>query len=451
MEIRFHEQAAARFNEMAQELLTKAVRLEPVPTRPEGASALYPVVRIGEQDINGKLKWNGRSINGYGDETGRHWDTSSGRMGYEGDVYLAVKELASRLAKAAPIKGKVSEEFLLREVIVWIEETLSSKRSDRLIDFLTEKLSKAIAVQELWIPVYRTYSSQEIALGDLTFKPILPAMLDRWYSRIPLAECNQHPEATLALSRQRSTLQGTLAVCVTVEADPIHAADLAHVAADEAVAMLRFLSEANWTCRITSHCLPMGKENTRTAMAIRVEGGEIRSIRRSVLEQGPVGWNVDEARKEPLNVGVLELLQSLVTRRDESDFYGDVYAALQLHARASITSDISHKLVFVVAAAESIFLRNASEPIQKNLGERMAFLVGHDVDERRKVIKNVDEFYGIRSALIHHGKDVQDHQKDVVDEFFVNVWFSFVVLMRNASAWKSRNQMFIDLEERKLS
>ena len=345
MEIRFHEQAAARFNEMAQELLTKAVRLEPVPTRPEGASALHPVVRIGEQDINGKLEWNDRSINGYGDETGRYWDTSSGRMGYEGDAYLAVKDLASRLAKTAPIKCKVSEEFLLGEVFAWIEETLSSKRSNRLTDFLTEKLSKAIAVQELWIPVYRTYSSQEIPLGDVTFKPILPAMLDRWYSRIPLEERNQHPEATLALSRQRSSLQGTLAACVTVEADPLHAADLTHVAADEAVAMLRFLSEVNWTCRITSHCLPMGKENTRTAMTIRVEGGEIRGIRRSVLEQGPVGWNVDDARKEPLNVGVLELLQSLVSRRDESDFYGDVYGALQLHARASITSDISHKLV----------------------------------------------------------------------------------------------------------
>ena len=81
----------------------------------------------------------------------------------------------------------------------------------------------------------------------------------------------------------------------------------------------------------------------------------------------------------------------------------------------------------------------------------MAFLVGHDVDERRTMIKNVDEFYGIRSALIHHGKDVQDHQKDVVDEFFVNIWFSFVVLMRNVSAWKTREQMFVDLEERKLS
>ena len=105
----------------------------------------------------------------------------------------------------------------------------------------------------------------------------------------------------------------------------------------------------------------------------------------------------------------------------------------------------------MVAAAESIFLRNASEPIQKNLGERMAFLIGQSVDERRNVIKNVDAFYGIRSRLIHHGKEIQDHQRDVVDEFFVNVWFSFVVLMRRASKWITRDEMFLALEEQKLS
>jgi hypothetical protein len=81
MEITFHEQAAGRFNEMAQELLTKAAMLKPLPTKPQGASVLHPVVRISEHDITGKLEWKGRSVNGYGDETGRYLHTSSGRMG----------------------------------------------------------------------------------------------------------------------------------------------------------------------------------------------------------------------------------------------------------------------------------------------------------------------------------------------------------------------------------
>jgi len=80
----------------------------------------------------------------------------------------------------------------------------------------------------------------------------------------------------------------------------------------------------------------------------------------------------------------------------------------------------------------------------------MAFLIGEDVEQRKKVIQNVDEFYGIRSGLIHHGKEVQEHQKDIVDEFFVNVWFSFVTLMRSREQWKTRSDMFATLEDRKL-
>jgi hypothetical protein len=147
----------------------------------------------------------------------------------------------------------------------------------------------------------------------------------------------------------------------------------------------------------------------------------------------------------------VDAISSLDCKSTSTELRTDLYGALQLHARASIATEVAHKLVFVVAAAESIFLRNASEPIQKNLGERMAFLVGQNVVERKKIIQNVDDFYGIRSGLIHHGKEIQDQQRDIVDEFFVNVWFSFVTLMRNGERWKTRNEMFLELEERKLA
>ena len=160
---------------------------------------------------------------------------------------------------------------------------------------------------------------------------------------------------------------------------------------------------------------------------------------------------MDGARATPLTTGVLELLQELASKRNATEFRTDLYGSLLLHARASIATEVAHKLVFVVAAAESIFLRNASEPIQKNLGERLAFLLGRNVEERKTIIKNVDDFYGLRSGLIHHGKEVEESQNDIVDEFFVNVWLSFVALMRSGDRWKTRNDMFVELEERKLS
>jgi hypothetical protein len=451
MTIEFHSQAASRFNELAQELRTRAKAYALPAERREAKTLIYPMTQLSENDVIGVVDWKPRSVNGYGEETGRYWEASSGTIGCEGDDYVAAENLAKRLAEAGPLRNCVSERFLLDALFVWLQEMLNAQEATSFTDFITKRASSAIAVHETWIPIYRTYSSKDISMGEVNFKTITPEMLERWYSRIPAEQRKNAPEADVALTRQRSILQATLAACTVTEAEPIKATEIAQGSTDEAVAMLRFLSEVNWTCRITSYVLPIGKENIHTTMDINVKNGSIKSIRKGVLERGPSGWNVDSAQRSPMNGGVLELLQDLASQRSATEFRTDVYGALQLHARASIATEVAHKLVFVVAAAESIFLRNASEPIQKNLGERMAFLIGQSVDERRKIIKNVDEFYGIRSGLIHHGKEVQDHKKDVVDEFFVNVWFSFVVLMRSASKWKTRDEMFLALEERKLA
>jgi len=451
MTIEFHEQAAERFNTLARKLLTKARQFPTIQFQPVTGNSLCAVANLTEADIIGSVKLKQRSVNGLGEETGRYWDTNNGRVGYEDDGYAAVKDLARRLAQTKLLQNRVSEEFLIDELFTWLNETLESKRQDEFMEFISSKAAKQIRVHEFWIPVYRTYSSCEFAIGDVQFKTFSPAMLDRWYSRIPDEERKRAPAADMALIRQRSLLQGSLAAVIVIEAEPQKAVAAAHIAASEAIAILRFLSEVNWTCRITSHCLPVGKEITQTAMDILVENGEIRKISKSVIDQGPSGWNIDAARATPLTTGVLEMLQQLASERSTTELRTDLYGALQLHARASIATEVVHKLVFVIAAAESIFLRNSNEPIQKNLGERLAFLLGQSVEERKSVIKNVDDFYALRSALIHHGKEIEDDQKDIVDEFFVNVWLSFVALMRNGDQWKTRNDMFVALEERKLA
>ena len=57
---------------------------------------------------------------------------------------------------------------------------------------------------------------------------------------------------------------------------------------------------------------------------------------------------------------------------------------------------MADKLVYILASLESILLKNDSEPIQKNLGERMAFLIGPTVEARKTIIANVVETYARR-------------------------------------------------------
>jgi hypothetical protein len=70
MTIEFHEQAAARFNTLAQELLTKARDFPLPPARPKVASQLHPVAKLNESDVIGEIDWKERSVNGLGHENG---------------------------------------------------------------------------------------------------------------------------------------------------------------------------------------------------------------------------------------------------------------------------------------------------------------------------------------------------------------------------------------------
>jgi hypothetical protein len=448
--IEFHEEAIARFTELAQESLTKVRSFRRIQPPRHQNSGIHPVAHLTEKDVIGSITFQQRSVNGLGEETGRYWQSGDHQIGWEGQEFEAIKNLASKFENSGPLKGRVSKRFIRDVVFTWLRETLESKRTDTLCEFVAAGCSEQIKRREIWVPVFRTYSTHDFSIGEVQFRTISQSMLDRWYSRIPKEDHNHHPETDIALNTQRSTLQGVIAARINVDAEPLKAVETANAAADEAIALLRFLSSVNWTCRLVSRCLPIGKENTRTTMDIIVEKDDVQSIRKATIEEGPAGWSIDEARAMPLCTGVLEALNELASQRTKTEFRADLYGALQLHARHSVATEIAHKIVFVVAAAESIFLKDSSEPIQKNLGERMAFLIAHTVDDRRKVIKNVDLFYNIRSALIHHGRDVRDEQKDIIDEFFFNIWFSFVRLLAAVDKWPTRSDMFTTLENIKL-
>ena len=132
-----------------------------------------------------------------------------------------------------------------------------------------------------------------------------------------------------------------------------------------------------------------------------------------------------------------------------TDFRKDLYDALILYSRQSLALEISDKLVFTLAALESLLLRDSSEPIQKNLGERMAFLVGQSVPERKEIAKNVEDVYRIRSAFVHHGQTPQHVES--LDRFLRAVWTTLLKLLSLVDQYPTKAALISALEDQKFS
>jgi hypothetical protein len=190
-------------------------------------------------------------------------------------------------------------------------------------------------------------------------------MMDQFFTK--LASTPVPEAARIPLEQLRSQLQNHLAACVKVTGEKKTAHAIARSKAEAAVALVRFLSPANWILNVQSYCLPLAREQIEMPTELFVEGGEIHEISRGTIERGPVFWDLDPDRTRL--PGLLDLLHSLA-RDHASDFRRQLYDALLLYSRNSTASETTDKLVFVLVSLESMLLKDANEPISKNIGEQ---------------------------------------------------------------------------------
>ncbi|HZW92675.1 MAG TPA: hypothetical protein VFF64_06855 [Candidatus Eremiobacteraceae bacterium] len=172
----------------------------------------------------------------------------------------------------------------------------------------------------------------------------------------------------------------------------------------------------------------------------------IDHINRGLQDQRAVDWHLD--RSLQLRPGVLENLHRLALDTS-TEFRRSLYDALILYSRQTLAVEVSDKLVFTLSALESMLLRDANEPIQKNLGERMAFLIGQTTQERKDIVKNIDEVYRIRSAFVHHGQT--SRHVETVDRFLVNALATFSRLMDLSINYRTKAALVGALEDLKMS
>ena len=94
-------------------------------------------------------------------------------------------------------------------------------------------------------------------------------------------------------------------------------------------------------------------------------------------------------------------------------------------------------------------MKDASEPITGNLAERIAFLIGQGLEERKQIVHDTRKTYAMRSKFIHHGQKIED--VEVFERFLHNAWTAISSLVSLRDQVKTRQELITILEDRKLS
>ena len=145
-------------------------------------------------------------------------------------------------------------------------------------------------------------------------------------------------------------------------------------------------------------------------------------------------------------LGGLNILSDMLCKEDRSEFQDQVLTSLYLYSRNPLAREIADKLVYILVSLESILLKDANEPIMQNIGERIAFIIGKPI-ERIKIVQNVKDIYGLRSSFIHHGKDINFENIEVMKVFRENSWEVYLFLIHNIYKFKNKIELIEYLDK----
>lgn len=357
--------------------------------------------------------------------------------------------LSKRLASRPELRTLVGTSAIRRTLLLWLQESLDgADECPSCSDHLLDRLPSDIEDFEVWIPIAFLSVESELSLGRVTFKAISAALFDDWQRRYEQARPESERDAIRReMQRRRQRMQGLAAATLRVHAERDKAIEIALEAAERSTALLRFFSPETCTTAAASYIRPLGHENFQhyEAWILRPDGSPGYSAHK--LPPYPVYVVLSDEKQKQLNDLGLRGLQELAATEKPSDLQKRLLDALLIYSRSVIARDAVDKLVYVLVALESMLLRNNTEAIQQNAGERLAFAVGATAQERQRIATLVRNCYSYRSEFLHHGQTKEDREK--VGEFLEYSWRFFRELIVKHQSFESKAELIDALDARK--
>lgn len=457
MKPQLHPEAARNFDGKADELYKELLPERPdepsePPTdifRPGG----HPVATFSEEDY-GEFKVTGKSDR-LGRTTARYFETYEGRVGLEDEQYERLAQLSESIQRTKEYRELVSAKWTQDRIVDWLQLKYKGEAAPSLADYLAERCEEDVKEHDLWFPVSNLSLESDLVFGNVVFKSITEDLMDRMAEDFEEAKKNHAAsyaaQMDLHLTRQRANLQGLAAATVKVTAESERAYEVALRESERAIAALRvYHVAATTTPEVASYCALLGTENLESIKSLEIESERIRRMSERPVGKPVLHWHLsdDEILDYTRKFG-FDKVNQLLAAKKKTSFQETLFDALLLYSRSTREKDLAGKFVYMFAAMESVLLRNDTEPVQQNVGERMAFMIGRDVEKRKAIISNLKSAYALRSKFVHHGHTIGE--RDTVWRFMVDAWALFTTLAKVSQTYETKEELIEAIEHRRLS
>lgn len=450
MAFSIHPEAIDNFNKRGEEILSFIVDVKESNRKPSFPSEVFISHSFSAQEIIGEIKYAESDFKS--DEVSRYFQHGDKLVGLKEDHYVSFNSICTAIQRIPSLRDVISLKSVKDEIFEWIKLRHKNQITNSLIDFILPRFESLIKEAEIWIPIFGMEIESSILVGRVLFQPITKLMIDKWFeesiggrSGEEVKKLNEH------FKRIRRQIQGFAAGTMVLKADPVRAGEIAIYETERMLNLLRFFEPSNFHPSISSLCTILGKQYLQTTSFCRVKNGRIVGSTKSIIDKGSIHWQINNNLLEIVKRSGLDKLNSLLVSENPSELITLVIDTLQIYSRAALAKTYSDKVVYLLVTLETLLLKDGSEAVQQNIGERLAFALEIETEKRKRIVKNFKDIYSMRSNFVHHGNDVDINQVDALKEFMMNTWRFLHHVIINANNFQTKLQMINAIENIKFS
>lgn len=243
-------------------------------------------------------------------------------------------------------------------------------------------------------------------------------------------------------------LRDKVCAIVTVAAEPERALEIAESEIQRTIDLLRYAIPAIYSAdkRVMIGLQGEYSWQTRYVPIIAVDGNGFNIQDKVVGPLFPLELSAEnlELMKK---MGVFTL-GDLLTKDELNNYEETLFLGLEWFSRSQTQAESRNKLLNLITVLEAFLTPGENDPIQKSIAEGVAILLENDVLRRKKLMKRIKTFYGLRSKLSHgHSKEILD--ADVKE--LSNIAGSLIMtLIELRDQFESKDELTNWIEYRKL-
>lgn len=408
-------------------------------------SDIHVDATITEQDIiGGPENIKITQQDGIGNKTGFLFLHNGKKIGIVDNSFRELTLLAEKIQKDKEYRSKVSVDTVRDHIFEWLKAIYSGKTNQEFVQYLEESVEKSVKNIEVWVPISELVIQNSFSFGNVIFKPMTKATIDSWEQ---ILEETHSDNAKLITDKIRKSNQGYAVGSITLEAEENYASEYAFESVEIALAILRFFAPASVIPELTSYCLIRGYESVDSQSYFIFNEDTLHpptSMPTNVVGTTPQPWVLGN---EVFKLDVFHKLSNLLSLEKKSKFQEKLLDTLLIFSKLSIAKSYADKLLSALFSIEAFLLRNESEPIQQNIGERIAFIIEKNPQKRKEVVDNFKQVYKLRSLFVHHGKDLESIETFRI--FLMNLWRFYNLMILNMDYFKTMDDLFNHIDEMK--